>query len=140
MKEFLYWIVGMLADAHEAILQLNNSIEYTFNDKELHFLVIGIVGMVMFLIIHPIVRFLAKRGYEIVISWSYTMTLILVLTFGIEIGQKVTNTGSMEFADIVFGVAGFILMFLVYLLVSLLFLGIRKLIRKLTGRYDGKFQ
>ena len=35
-------------------------------------------------------------------------TLIIVITFAIEIGQKVTNTGNMEFADIVFGVVGFI--------------------------------
>ena len=39
-------------------------------------------------------------------------TLIIVITFAIEIGQKVTNTGNMEFADIVFGVVGFIVMFL----------------------------
>lgn len=134
MKEFLYWIVGLLADAHRAILQLNNSIEYTFNDKELHFLVIGAVGMMIFFVIHPIVRFLARRGYEIIVSWSYTMTLILVLTFGIEIGQKVTNTGSMEFADIVFGVAGFVLMFLVYLLLRLIFMGIRRLFQILMEK------
>lgn len=40
-------------------------------------------------------------------------TLIIVITFAIEIGQKVTNTGNMEFADIVFGVVGFIVMFFI---------------------------
>lgn len=124
----------MLADAHGAILKLNNNIEYTFNDKELHFLVIGVVGMVIFFVVHPIVHFLAKRGYEIIVSWSYTMTLILVLTFGIEIGQKISHTGSMEFADIVFGVAGFMLMFLVYLILCLIFIGIRRLFQLLLGR------
>ncbi len=47
-----------------------------------------------------------------VIAWIYVFTLIIVITFAIEIGQKVTNTGNMEFADIVFGVVGFIVMFL----------------------------
>ena len=35
-----------------------------------------------------------------VIAWIYVFTLIIVITFAIEIGQKVTNTGNMEFADI----------------------------------------
>ena len=48
-------------------------------------------------------------------------------TFAIEIGQKVTGTGNMEFADIVMGVFGFIVMFLVFSVVR----GIYKLIRNL---------
>ena len=43
------------------------------------------------------------------------------------IGQKVTGTGNMEFADIVMGVFGFIVMFLVFSVVR----GIYKLIRNL---------
>ena len=120
LKEFLYWIVYRLADIHTWILQLNNSFERSLSDKELHFLVIGMVGMMLFLLVHPIVRFLARRGWEMVISWVYTLTLIIVLTFGIEIGQKVTSTGRMEFADIVFGVVGFLAVFLVYLVLRFL--------------------
>ena len=41
-------------------------------------------------------------------------TSILVITFAVEIGQRLTNTGNMEFADIVFGIGGFIVMFAVY--------------------------
>jgi glycopeptide antibiotics resistance protein len=37
-----------------------------------------------------------------------------VITFAIEIGQKVSNTGTMDFGDIVFGVVGFAAMFLVF--------------------------
>ena len=55
------------------------------------------------------------------------MTLIIVITFAIEIGQKVTGTGNMEFADIVMGVFGFIVMFLVFSVLR----GIYKLIRNL---------
>ena len=49
-----------------------------------------------------------------VIAWIYVFTLIIVITFAIEIGQRVTNTGVMEFADIVFGVFGFFCMFIVF--------------------------
>ncbi len=38
-------------------------------------------------------------------------TLIVVITFAIEIGQKITNTGNMEFADILFGITGFVIMY-----------------------------
>ena len=46
------------------------------------------------------------------ITAIYVFTLIVVITFAIEIGQKITNTGNMEFADILFGVTGFICMYL----------------------------
>jgi len=62
-----------------------------------------------------------------VIAWIYVLTLIIVITFAIEIGQKVTGTGNMEFADIVMGVFGFIVMFLVFSVLR----GIYKLIRNL---------
>ena len=64
--------------------------------------------------VHPLFKWLAKTGHIMVISWIYVFTLIIVITFAIEIGQRVTNTGQMEFADIMFGVLGFISMFLVF--------------------------
>ena len=114
MKEYLYKLVGIAADIHEKILHLNDAYEYNLSDKQLHFLVIGFVGMAMLFVIHPIIVFLVKKGYTLTISWLYVFTLILVLTFAIEIGQKITNTGKMEFSDIVFGIGGFLLMFLIF--------------------------
>lgn len=130
MKDFLYWIVYRLADVHAWIMQLNNSLEPSFSDKELHFLVIGVVGMGLFLVVHPIVRFLARRGWEMAISWLYTMTLMIVLTFGIEIGQKITGTGMMEFSDIVFGIGGFLAGFAIYFVLALIWKLLRKWFRK----------
>ena len=45
MKELLYWIVEWIAKIHSHILRLNDAYEYNFTDKELHFLVIGMMGM-----------------------------------------------------------------------------------------------
>ena len=64
---------------------------------------------------------------EIVVSLLYTLTLIVVLTFGIEVGQQVTGTGRMEFADIVYGVGGFLAAFVLYLLV----IGVVKWLKRL---------
>jgi len=127
MKELLYWIVEWIAKIHSHILRLNDAYEYNFTDKELHFLVIGMLGMGFIFIVYPVFKWLAKHDHVMVIAWIYVFTLIIVITFAIEIGQKVTGTGSMEFADIVMGVFGFIVMFLVFSVLR----GIYKLIRNL---------
>ena len=49
MKELLYGIVELLAKIHSYLLRFNDAYEYNFSDKELHFLVIGILGMMLFL-------------------------------------------------------------------------------------------
>lgn len=54
-------IVGLIAKIHTFILGINDSYEYEFTDKQLHFLVIGILGMILILLIHPIFKYLAKR-------------------------------------------------------------------------------
>lgn len=76
--------------------------------------------MLLILVVHPIFLWLAKNKHVMAISFVYVFTLIVVITFAIEIGQKVTHTGVMEFADIEFGLFGFILMFTIFDLVRLL--------------------
>ena len=113
MTGFLYWVVEQIAKVHRYLLTLNDSFEYVFTDKELHFIVIGFLGMGMLFVVYPIFKALSKN-HVMVIAWIYVFTVIIVITFAIEIGQKVTNTGAMEFADIVFGVVGFLFMFIVF--------------------------
>ena len=127
MKELLYWIVEWIAKIHSHILRLNDAYEYNFTDKELHFLVIGMMGMGFIFVVYPVFKWLAKHDHVMVIAWIYVLTLIIVITFAIEIGQNVTGTGNLEFADSVMGVFGFIVMFLVFSVVR----GIYKLIRNL---------
>lgn len=131
MSELLYWIVEWIAYFHSGILKLNDAFEYNFTDKELHFLVIGAIGMGCILVIYPIFKWLAENNHVMVIAWIYVFTLIIVLTFAIEIGQKITNTGAMEFADIMFGVVGFIAMFFVFAVIRGIWHLICYLIKKL---------
>ena len=74
-----------------------------------------------------------KNDHIMVVSWIYVFTLIIVITFAIEIGQRVTDTGVMEFADIVFGVLGFISMFLVFSVIRGFYHLILRLIRRRRG-------
>ena len=68
----------------------------------------------MIFVIYPIFMWLANKDRIMTITWIYVFTLIIVLTFAIEIGQGVSGTGGMEFADIVFGVVGFLVMYVIF--------------------------
>lgn len=125
MTQALYGIMRVIAKIHNYILHLNDKFEYNFSDKDLHFLVIGLLGMAMIFVVYPVFKWLASKKHIMVIAWIYVFTLILVITFAIEIGQKISNTGSMEFADIVFGVMGFIVMFAVFAVVRGIFQAVR---------------
>ena len=130
MSEFLYFIMEIIAEFHTRLLSLNDAYEYNFTDKELHFIVIGVIGMTMIFVIYPIFKWLAKNEHIMTITWIYVFTLIIVLTFAIEIGQKVSNTGAMEFADIMFGVVGFLVMYIIFVIIREIFHWIVSLFRK----------
>ena len=117
LKELLYQAVDWVAMVHDKIGRLNDHFEGTLSDKQLHFLVIGILGLLLVFMLHPIFLHLTKTNHVMIITWIYVFTLILVITFAVEIGQRLTKTGEMEFADIVFGVGGFIVMFAVFALI-----------------------
>lgn len=130
MRDFLYWIVSIIARIHSYIGRLNDNYEMYFTDKQLHFLVIGLLGMAMIFVVYPVFKWLAKKNKTLIIAWIYVFTLIIVITFAIEIGQKVTNTGNMEFADIVYGVFGFVVFFAIFAIIRWIYLGIKYLINK----------
>ena len=69
-----------------------------------------------------------------VVSFLYVLTVILVLTFAIEIGQGFTGTGIMEFDDVVYGVGGFLIFFVVFLVIRAIIHLIMRLAR--GGRRD----
>jgi len=134
MRDFLYWCVGIIAKIHNALMHLNDAYEANFTDKEMHFLVIGVLGMSMIFVIYPLFKHLAKHNHEMVIAWIYVFTVIIVITFAIEIGQKITNTGNMDFADIMYGVVGFLAMFLVFCVLRGIYHLILHLIRRIKER------
>lgn len=127
MSEALALLVGYIAQIHDKILTLNDAYEWMLSDKQLHFIVMGIIGIVILLVVYPLFQILHK--HLLVVAWIYTFTVMVVLTFAIEIGQKITGTGQMEFEDVVSGLAGFMVMFLVFAVIRGIFLFLRWLIR-----------
>lgn len=132
MADFLYIIVKMIAVIHDMIMTWNDSFETVFSDKELHFLVIGVLGMGMLFIIYPLFKLLS-RNHVLVIAWIYVFTVIIVIVFAIEIGQGITGTGTMDFDDIVAGIAGFMAMFVAFVLVRAVALWIFRMFQSLFG-------
>lgn len=130
METLLYGLSMAIARIHAYILTLNNQFEYYFTDKELHFLVMGAVGLIMVLLIHPIFKWLSDTGHIMVVTFLYVFTVIIVITFAIEIGQRITGTGNMESADIAWGIMGFLCAFAVFAAVRGIIILIKRSISK----------
>ena len=135
MLKYLRMLVAWMARAHSAILSLNDSFETNFSDKELHFLVIGGIGLMLILLVYPLFKWLANRGRVLAITWIYAITVLVVVTFGIEIGQGVTGTGDMDFGDIVAGMGGFFAVTAVIVALQLLLWTV-KAVARLVRRED----
>ncbi len=131
MQSLLYYIVSIISRLHNYILTWNDSIENSFTDKELHFIVIGAFGVLLILILHPIFSWLARNGHTMVVSFFYVLTVILVVTFAIEIGQGYYGTGAMEYDDVRYGIAGFLAFFIVYFVIRKIILFIASRLREI---------
>lgn len=130
MRDWIYRAIYFVAEIHDKILSINDQGGWYFNDKQLHFIVIGVLGMLMIFITYPLFKLLAKYDHTMVIAWLYVFTLVLVITFAIEIGQWYSGMGRMESEDMAYGIAGFLIMFLIFAFIR----GLYHAIRSLVGR------
>ena len=101
LTKILYFLIELITSIHNIIL--------TWNDNNL---------------------ILAKRHHYLTLTFIYVFTLIIVITFAIEIGQGITHTGTMDFVDIVAGIAGFLLMYVVLAIITSVISGIIYLIKR----------
>ena len=122
----------IMAQVHDSLMRLNDGFELQLDDKGLHFAIMALLAMALFFVVHAVFKRLAKWSITVV-SFIYVFTVMTVLGFAIEIGQRITGTGNMDFADVVAGLYGVLAFFGVYtvvrlagLLLSRLFGGRRK--------------
>ena len=127
MVRFLYFMVEGVARIHDKLLQINDSSALFLTDKQLHFAVMGLLGMGLLLVIYPLFLLLSKR-HVLTIAWIYVFTVMVMLSFAIEIGQGITDTGSMDLEDVISGLAGFMLLFIIFAILRMIFVGIRNLL------------
>jgi ABC-type amino acid transport system permease subunit len=131
MAEIIKILMEIVNNVHDSLQYISDGLNISFNDKQLHFIIIGVIGIIIFAFTQALFKWLSKFSIT-AISFIHTFTLLLVIVFAIEIGQKITNRGHMEFADIVAGIMGFMYLFAIYLVIKLLVY----LVKSFFGRKD----
>ena len=129
MWELIYTFTTWVARVHERVLRINDAGGWYFDDKQLHFIVFGVFGMLLIFVLYPLFKLLAKRDHTMVITWLYVFTVIIVLSFAIEVGQWYTGTGVMESQDIAYGITCFLVMFLIFAILRGLYHGIKTMVK-----------
>lgn len=127
-ESILYEGTMIVAQIHESLMHLNDNFELYFGDKDMHFIVMAVLGMILFFMVHFVFKRLAKWSIT-AISFIYVFTVMTVLGLAIEIGQKITGAGDMDFRDVVAGLYGVLAFFAVYTVYRLIVLLVRHLMR-----------
>jgi hypothetical protein len=133
MVEILKVIAAIINELHDFIMKFLSVFGIHFNDKQLHFIVIALIGMLIYFVVDNIFKAMAEYSISI-LSFTYTFTVLIVIVFGIEIEQKLTRRGKMDFSDIVAGLWGFIVLFVAYIIIYSLIRFIKKSIKKIYGK------
>ena len=111
----------IMAQVHDSLMRLNDGFELQLDDKGLHFAIMALLAMALFFVVHAVFRRLAKWSITVV-SFIYVFTVMTVLGLAIEIGQRITGTGQMDFGDVVAGLYGVLAFFAVYTVYRLIVL------------------
>ncbi len=115
MKELILLLATIVNEVHDV---LNQIFGMSMSDKDLHFWIMGIIGIVLFLIVYIVFKIIEKWKFSAtILSFIFTFTMMTVLVFAIEIQQAITNRGNMEFADAAMGLWGFVVFFALYAII-----------------------
>ncbi|PAV29699.1 hypothetical protein CIL05_10025 [Virgibacillus profundi] len=128
MKEIIIILAEIVNTIHDILIDMFG---LHLTDKQLHFWVIGIIGIVTFFFVYIFFKIIEMMKWNItILAFIYTFTVMVVLVFAIELQQAITNRGNMEFADAVMGLWGFLVFFLVYAVVAFVIYMIVKSFKK----------
>lgn len=130
MTQLIYLMIEIISKLHSKFLSLNDKFGIALSDKQLHFLVIGLFGFCLLLLIQPLFEWFSKHDGVLFVTFTYVFTVILVVTFAIEIGQGFSGTGDMDFYDIVSGIFGYLAFFILYLVIYVIYRELKKIIKK----------
>jgi hypothetical protein len=136
MKEVIKALAEAVNQLHDILIKVSNDyLGLSLTDKDLHFWIMGFIGIGAFFTVFLITKWLSKLPFGItMIAFFYTMTFMFVLVFAIEIQQAITNRGNMEFADAVIGLWGFLVLFVLYAAMGLLVLGGKLLYKRYSNK------
>ena len=61
LKKIVDILIDIIYKTHSRILSMNDAYESQLSDKQLHFIVIGLLGIAMLLVIYPLFKWMAKK-------------------------------------------------------------------------------
>ncbi|HEX7063911.1 MAG TPA: hypothetical protein VF199_02495 [Bacillales bacterium] len=134
MKHVIELLAKIVNEIHDMLIYLSGALGFGLTDKQLHFWVIGFIGIFSFFVVHLIFKWLAQWSIT-VISFIYTLTVLVIFVFAVEIQQKITGRGNMEFQDAVISLWGFIAFFLIYAVIRLLIYLIKRAVKNKPGKH-----
>lgn len=129
-KDIIVKVVSLVTYMHGRILGINDSNELFLSDKELHFYTVAVFGVILLFCLYPLFGYMVKRNKTLLITWIFVFVFLVGFTLLIEVGQKLTGTGDMDYLDTVAGLMGFIVASVVLLIVREIWLLIRLLFNK----------
>lgn len=132
MKEIIQILAEIVNNLHDFILFfVSDTLNSNATDKDLHFWIMGIIGIIIFLFVLFLSNLISRMRFGItILSFLYTFTVMVVLVFAIEIQQALTSRGNMEFQDAAIGLWGFIVFFMVFAVLSSLFLFVKNFFKQ----------
>ncbi|MGE7121704.1 hypothetical protein ACQKIC_15915 [Peribacillus sp. NPDC046944] len=136
LKEIILVLTEIINNIHDFILIfVSDTLNLNATDKDLHFWIMGIIGIIIFIFVLILSNIISRLRFGItILSFIYTFTVMVVLVFAIEIQQALTSRGNMEFQDAAIGLWGFIVFFLIFVVLSFLYLFIKRILKQTKKR------
>ncbi|WP_163526943.1 hypothetical protein [Halobacillus ihumii] len=119
MKEVIVFLAEIVNVFHDLLLEVSQSSGWNLTDKELHFWIIGILGIIGLIFVDVLFHMIARWSIT-VISFLFTLSMVLVFVLAVEIQQKITGRGAMEFNDAAISVLGFLAFCVVYFFMKMI--------------------
>lgn len=132
MKEIILVLTEII---NFILIFVSDTLNLNATDKDLHFWIMGIIGIIIFIFVLVLSNIISRLRFGItILSFIYTFTVMVVLVFAIEIQQALTSRGNMEFQDAAIGLWGFIVFFLIFVVLSFLYLFIKRILKQTKKR------
>jgi hypothetical protein len=138
VKETILMFAEILNNIHDFIqIYVSNNLNLGLDDKDLHFWIMGIIGISVFLFVLILSKWISKMPFGItILSFIYSFTFMVVLVFAIEIQQALTKRGNMEFQDAAVGLWGFVVFFIGFVIIASVFIITKRFLNRFTINKD----
>lgn len=129
MRTLLNLLITIFNEFHVAFVELSKSLGYELSDKQLHFIVIGGLFLVIYFFINALFKWLSKYSISM-ISFIVVFSFAVVVTMAIEVGQYQSGSGQMDFKDVVWGLYGVVLIIIIFESIKYVLQSLLRLLKK----------